>query len=317
MDAIAKRGVVLTPTDLTWDGWIPGMREAGLNYLGLHSSLEGLLSFVQSPKGGAVLEAAERAGIEVDFELHIMSELLPRELFEADPACFRMDENGDRTADANLCVASRAALSIVGENARTHARSLGRFVPMRRYHFWPHDNRPWCHCPSCRELTYSDQYLVFANALCAALREVQPDAQVSYLAYTTTLDAPIGVRPEPGVFLQYAPIYRTYERAMDDPSDYKNRAHVMALQALCKWFRVEEAEALEYWLDVSMFSGWQRPAVRLPFVEENLRRDVAFYLGLGIRRFSAFGVWIDAAYVEAFGEPPLKEYGQALSAAVS
>lgn len=307
-----KKGIVLSPNDFTWDGWLPALREAGLNYVGLHSSLDAITSFLESREGERVLAAADGARIDVNFELHILSDLLPRSLFESDPTFFRVDEEGNRTADANLCVANASALTIVCENTCRHAATLRRFHEIERYYFWPHDNRPWCHCPSCRELSYSEQCLLLMNAMCRALRETQPSAKVAYLAYTTTLAVPSRIAPEDGVFLQYAPIYREYDRALDDPDCEKNWSYVAPLGDLCQFFGTDDAEVLEYWLDVSRFSGWRRPAVRIPFSQEVLERDVSFYAKLGFRRFSTFGVWIDNDYVEQFGVPPLKEYGRVL-----
>jgi hypothetical protein len=153
--------------------------------------------------------------------------------------------------------------------------------------------------------------------MCEALREAQPDAQVAHLAYATTIEAPARVRPARGVFLQYAPIFRCYDHELDDPSCDKNRGHITGLRRLCECFGSESAEVLEYWLDVSLFSSYKKPAIRLPFSEQVLQRDVAFYRGLGIRRFSTFGVYIDADYVRRFGPPPLAEYGRALRSAGS
>lgn len=304
---------MLSPNDLSWGKWIERVQEADLNYVGLHASFGQLLSFLQSQKGASVLAAAARADIEVGFELHILSVLLPRELWEGSPRFFRMDKEGNRTADANFCVSNPTALAIVQENAGQCAETLRQFWDIDRYYFWPDDNRPWCHCPSCRELSPSDQCLVYTNALWEALRRGQPEAKVAYLAYTTTLDVPSRVRHGEGVFLQYAPIYRSYEYPLDDPECEENRYHTEALQALCAFFGAADAQVLEYWLDVSRFSNWRRPVVPLHFSQEILERDVALYAGLGLRRLSTFAVWIDEQYIKAFGEPPLESYGEALS----
>lgn len=311
---ITKRGIVLSPADLDWEGWIEGMQQAGLNYLGLCSSFGDLLGFAVSPRGQAVLAAAVDAGIEVNFEMHVLSSLLPRHLFERSPELFRMDEAGNRTADANFCVSNETARAIVGENAREFSARLRKLGDFGRHYFWPDDYQPWCHCPDCRELTYSDQALTYANLVCEALRKVRPSACVAHLAYGTALEPPTRVRPAEGVFLQFAPIRRRYDAAFDAPDCDENRRHADVLAALLGVFDARQAEALEYWLDVSMFSRWQKPAVRLPFSEEFLQADVAFYRRQGIRRISTFGVYIDAEYVERFGYPPLQEYGAALEA---
>src|SRR5262249_5680569 len=73
-----------------------------------------------------------------------------------------------------------------------------------RYFFWGDDNQPWCRCPRCRELSDSDQALVFENYLLKALRQRDPKAQLAHLAYANTLSPPARVRPELAVFLEYA-----------------------------------------------------------------------------------------------------------------
>jgi hypothetical protein len=309
-----KRGIVLSPADFSWPGWMDAIERAGLNYLGIHSSLGAVVEFLESAVGQRLLREAEPRGIDVNFEMHVMGELLPRELFADAPAMFRMNDAGARTPDANLCVSSHGALAIAQQNALKCAARLRQFRRISRYYFWPHDNKPWCHCPPCRELSASDQALTLANALCESLRSEQPDAEVAYLAYTTTLEAPARVTPHRGVFLQYAPIGRSFEHALDDETCEKNCAHVAGLRRLCQRFEPGRAEVLEYWLDVSMFSHWRKPAVKLPFSEQIVRRDVAFYRAMGFERFSTFGVYIDAEYVRRFGSPPLEAYGRALAA---
>jgi hypothetical protein len=70
--------------------------------------------------------------------------------------------------------------------------------------YWGDDGQPWCRCPKCRELTDSDQALVFENHLIRALRRLDPAAALAHLAYATTLPPPRKVNPEPGIFLEYA-----------------------------------------------------------------------------------------------------------------
>jgi hypothetical protein len=40
-------------------------------------------------------------------------------------------------------------------------------------------------------------------------------------------------------------------------------------------FPAGTAQVLEYWLDVSRFSQWKRPAVRLPWRRDVLEADLA------------------------------------------
>jgi hypothetical protein len=62
------------------------------------------------------------------------------------------------------------------------------------------------------------------------------------------------------------------------------------------------AQVLEYWLDVSRFSKWKRPAVELPWNEGVFLQDAEAYAQLGIRQVTTFAVWTDADYLKHFGE---------------
>ena len=65
-------------------------------------------------------------------------------------------------------------------------------------------------------------------------------------------------------------------------------------------------------MDASMFSRWQRPAVRLPFDEETMRRDVDYYRSLGIGSVTSFACYLDDAYVQRHGMPPVEAYADTL-----
>ena len=84
------------------------------------------------------------------------------------------------------------------------------------------------------------------------------------------------------------------------------------LDANLEVFEPRHAQVLEYWLDVSMFSRWKRPAVKLPWRPEVCADDVQTYASRGIRHVTSFAVMIDSDYVRRFGEPPIEEYGQVL-----
>ena len=71
----------------------------------------------------------------------------------------------------------------------------------------------YCHCEKCRKLSPSDQQLTVLNAMIRRLRQDDPEASLAYLAYINTLTPPETVKPEEGIFLEYAP----YERDMQKP----------------------------------------------------------------------------------------------------
>ncbi len=64
---------------------------------------------------------------------------------------------------------------------------------------------------------------------------------------------------------------------------------------------------------MSRFSGWKRPAVRLPWRRDVLEADLATYAARGIRHITSFAVYIDAEYRARYGEPTfIDEYGAIL-----
>jgi Domain of unknown function (DUF4838) len=307
------RGVVLVPEDLSLADWPERAKNAGLTTIGIHHqhSPGAVIRWVKSDAGQRFLEQSARLGLAVEYELHAMRELLPRTLFAKNPEFFRMDDKGERRPDSNCCVHSDRALEIIGENAVEIARTLRPTTG--RYFYWGDDGQPWCQCPRCRELSPSEQAVVIENRICTALRKGDPRAGVAHLAYLNTLAPPEKTRPDEGIFLEYAPINRRYDIPYDQQRDAKKGDGLDALDANLKVFPKETAQVLEYWLDVSRFSHWKRPAVKLPWNREVILADVKTYRQRGIRHITNFAVWIDADYEQHFGALDfINEFGAGL-----
>src|SRR6516162_11657833 len=82
--ALLTRGVVLVPEDLTLDDWPERAKAAGLTTIGIHhqNSPRAVIDWIRTDAGQWFLGACGRLGLEVEYELHAMKELLPRRLFE-------------------------------------------------------------------------------------------------------------------------------------------------------------------------------------------------------------------------------------------
>jgi len=312
------RGVVVTPSDVrTWD-WPRAVKEAGLNTIALHGPPDDVVAFLGTDRGAAYLEACAALGLQVEYELHAARDLLPRDWFDRDPTMFRMNEHGDRVPDWNLCVHSQRALDIVRERAVAYAEILQPTTG--RYFFWIDDGRPMCRCSRCRGFAESDQALILENALLGALRQVDPWATLAHLAYLNRLSAPSKVRPQPEIFLEYAPILRRHDTPLsqrdacqDRPDAPTHGAQLDALDANLAVFGREGAQVLEYWLDVSRFARWRKENVaELPWNVQVVADDLRTYAARGIRCVTSLAVWIDGAYVRRFGKPPIGQYGTAL-----
>ena len=307
------RGVVLVPEDLSLSDWPERAAAAGLTTVALHHGVSPaqVARFVASPSGQDFLARCARLGLHVEYELHAMRELLPRDLFATQPDVFRMNDRGERTADANLCVDSARALELVAANAARLARELPPTTS--RYFLWGDDGLPWCRCPACRVFSDSEQALLLENHLLRALRQIDPAARLAHLAYANTAAPPQRVKPEPGIFLEWAPIRRRYDAPYDSQNGADASDTLAQLAANLRVFPADTAQALEYWLDVSRFSGWKKPAVRLPWRADLMRADALSYRALGLRHITTFAAWIDADYRERFGDPAaIREYGRIL-----
>jgi len=310
------RGIVLSVEDLATVDWPKLAYENGINTIGTHVFPEQVATFIQSGKGIKFLADCKKYGIEVEHQLHSIGELLPRSLYAEDSTMFRMNESGQRTDDYNLCVHSQKALDIIASNALRYAKLLP--PTNHRYYFWIDDGQPMCHCPECAQYSDSEQSLIVENRMIRELRTFDPDAQLAHLAYHGSLSAPRKVKPAEGIFLEFAPIERSWEKPLAEhaPNDgrdskfLKGVTHLQYLKDNLEVFPVETAVVLEYWLDVSIFSKWKKPAVKLPWNKSVFDADIKTYGELGIRNITTFAVYIDDKYIETYKDLGfLKEYG--------
>jgi len=315
--SIPKKGVVVYPSDLTSIGsekWVKMARDAGINVIGIHSdtfleTVPKLKGFLESQEGTTFLSACMKYGVEVEYEMHILKDLLPRELFKTHPEYFRMDKDGDRNPDFNMCFTADMALEIVKKNAVELAKWLKPTT--HRYFFWVDDRQEYCHCDKCKQYSPSEQVLLYENALLKGLRTYDAAATVAHLAYVETIIPPEKVKPLPGVFLEFAPINRDYTELMSE-------TQINNLKRNLEVFPSETAHILEYWLDVSKFSGWKRENLTQPPWNQHLfAKDVQIYSDEGVQSITTFAAWINADYVKKFGGQHtidlLNNYGEMLN----
>ncbi|MBR6074357.1 MAG: hypothetical protein IKP87_03555, partial [Victivallales bacterium] len=152
-----------------------------------------------------------------------------------------------------------------------------------------------------------------ANAIAAKLEETDPEASVGCIAYHQTIDPPELIRPRRNVFLEFAPIHRCYEHAIDDPNCAVNRQQWKTLLSLLEVFDADKAHILEYWLDSSKFSGWKKPAKKPECRVEIVQKDIEAYYRLGIRSFTTFAVYMDGVYFDTHGDQELRDYAAILN----
>ena len=302
--------------DLMEVDWPSIAKSAHLTTIGTHITPREVERFLKTERGHDFVRKCKKLGINVEHELHALHDLLPRSYFNKNPRMFRMNEKGERVPDWNLCVHSKEALEVVCRNAVRYSRILRPTTG--RYFYWIDDGKPMCRCPKCRGFSDSDQALILENALADALSKEDPRAKVAHLAYSRTISPPTRVAPNSRVFLEFAPIERSWKEPLKkrEVVGRGNLTHGKILDYLdanLEVFRPRTAQVLEYWLDVSLHSRWKRPAKRLPWKPQVFREDIETYAERGIRHVVSFAVWIDGYYVKRFGPPDfVKEYGRIL-----
>lgn len=276
------RSILLFTKDIESLDWRRVAKEAGLSTIAIHpggghlkpTMLPETIAWVKSDVGQKFLRDCEANGIDVEYEVHALRELLPRSLFQTHAEYFRIDKDGMRTPDVNLCVHSHDALDIVARNAIAFSRECKPTTS--RYFFWLDDGGELCHCDKCKHYSPSEQSLLYENHLLARLRKFDPLATLSHLCYSPTLKAPRPekVRPDEGVFLEFAPIARRYDQAYRDQWESTNGAQYLI--ANLEVFPRKTAQVLEYWMDISKASNWKRPFIKLPWHQQVFDGDLAY-----------------------------------------
>lgn len=302
---MTKRSLLIHPDELS-EQWIHDAASLKLDTLALHpvggyratESLKELIALQSDDNYRKLIDLAVSKGLKIEYEFHAAGNLIPRDLFDAHPDWFRMDENGDRQSDYNFCVSNDDALDEAACNALKIAKKL--YKSTDSYYFWLDDKEDkFCMCPKCRMLSPSDQNLKVMNAIIGKLKTFNPDAKLAYLAYQQTKTVPDTIKPEDGIFLEYAPIERDINlTAEEDPkTDNAN------LEKLIGFFGKKDSKVLEYWFDNSKYSEWKKPPKKFTANDRIIKEDMDYYSSLGFEYLSSFACYLGSDYRELFGNP--------------
>lgn len=305
-----KKGLLVHTEELT-KKWIDRMCDAGVEILGIHprggieahKTLAELVDRLDNDaEFRALLDYAAERGLEIEYELHAASYLLPRLLFDTHPEYFRMNENGERVREVNFCFSNEEAVDYAANSALLLADKLYRSAP--RYYFWLDDGKDiGCRCEKCRGMSVSDCQMKVMNRIVRKLREKNKDAQVAYLAYYETVPKPTLFKPEEGIFVEYAPLERDIHKPVRESDELKRE-----ISELISFFGSEGAKALEYWYDNSLFSGWKKPPKKFVPDGNVIKDDLDFYFSLGFDYASSFACFLGEDYEELYGEPDISDF---------
>ena len=311
-----KSSMIIHPEELSRE-WIDKLADAGVGVLGIHprggpiaaETLADLLEQMKSAEYRSLIDYAHSRGLTVEYEFHSLGYLLKRELFAEHPEYFRMNAEGERTADYNLCVSNPDALELLSKNAAEVANAL--YGSTRDFYFWLDDGHGLhCHCPSCKRLSASDQQLTVLNGMLREIRKSIPDARMAYLAYMDSIVPPAEVKPDEGIFLEYAP-FEKYTAKGDDAPELIARESAMLIP-LMKAFDHQPAKVLEYWYDNSMFSAWKKPPKEFKLDGETMRVDIAEYRKMGFDFVATFACFLGKDYEELYGAVDVSPFGEAV-----
>ena len=316
---LKERGIIIHPQECG-DYFASRLEETHLNVLGVHpeggtaahASMENCIKMLETDEWRHFRRRMDKAGIAVEFEMHALSWILNRSLFDKHKEWFRMNEDGVRVPEFNCCASNPDVLDYIRERSAELARI---FHPdTDKYYFWIDDvASASCQCEKCRALSPSDQALTLYNAIADGLSSVNSRAKQSYLAYYATLTVPTNVKNRDNVFLEFAPLARDFDVSLFDESRKKNYSQVKTLPALLDFFGRDDAKVLEYWMDNSLFSGWKKPPKELHFNAKTCEADVNRYKELGFTSITSFGCFLGEDYRDLYGDADLSKYDRILN----
>lgn len=316
---LKERGIIIHPQECG-DYFASRLEETHLNVLGVHpeggtaahASMENCIHMLETDEWRHFRRRMDKARIAVEFEMHALSWILNRSLFDKHKEWFRMNEDGVRVPEFNCCASNPDVIDYIRERSAELARI---FHPdTDKYYFWIDDvASASCQCEKCRALSPSDQALTLYNAIADGLSSVNSRAKQSYLAYYATLPVPTNVKKRDNVFLEFAPLARDFDVSLFDERREKNYSQVKTLPALLDFFGRDDAKVLEYWMDNSLFSGWKKPPKKLHFNAKTCEADVNRYKELGFTSITSFGCFLGEDYRDLYGDADLSEYDRILN----
>ncbi len=304
--------LLIHPNELS-KKWIDRMVENNISTIALHPAggekahleLHEMIKNLEVDEYRALIDYAVEKGLYIEYEMHAMRYLLPECEFESHPEWFRMNSEGIRCADKNCCCSNEKVLDYVAEKAAELVKKLYRNT--NRIYIWLDDGKDTlCHCSECKKLSPSDQQMKVLNHILKRLKKDNENAQLAYLAYCDTILPPEKVKPEQGIFLEYAPYERDFHAPIED------NEQIESLGDLLDFFGTDNSRVLDYWYDNSFYSKYKKPPAKFIPDKFVIEADFKYYTSLGIRELAGFACYLGADYEELYGEPDISDIGNFL-----
>jgi|GEM_PF-5087273 len=221
---------------------------------------------------------------------HNIPRLLPRDLFLDHPEYFRMDDDGQRRTDGNLCVSNPDAVAILISNAVAEIRAADR--PIELYSIQGED-RPegsWCRCPDCRSMSPLEQNVLLCRAVADGLSQAGIDrTRVGLAAYQSTIEPSISPAALPdGCFVHFAPRERSYAEPLMTGVNCEYAEHLANWSAL---LGDDTVAVIEYYTDAVRFASLPVPLTRVIAADLRAYRDRGATAWLRVLFMSRYCWW--------------------------
>lgn len=184
-----------------------------------------------------------RLGGEVYPGAHSWAGLVPPDrYFETNPEYFALVD-GERTP-RQLCTSNPAVITLVAQAIiAAHEADPSRTW----FGIGPNDGGGFCECENCRaldagdwdpfsgEISITDRFLTFANAVAAQVHEVYPDIRFAFYVYHNYMRPPVRVMPDPSIVPAIAPIALCRLHGMGNPVCPERNYHRFLIR---EWTRI-------------------------------------------------------------------------------
>ena len=249
------------------------VRSIGFHFNPYESNYKDYFNFIDNNRN--LIDEIQSNFINVEHYLHIVSYLVPRELINEHHELFRMNENGERVNDYNLCVSSNEALKMVENNSYTLAKFLKQ--KSNYYHLYVDDNlgkRVICNCDKCKKYNEFEQQKIIYDSILKGLKKYNKNAKLSFLVYgNSNLD----IELNDDYFIEYAPFIKNHYLPITNKENERSRNEFLKLNK-----RYNDIHVLEYFLSYDFD--------RYLIDDSKVKNDLLFYKNNGIKYLSTFVV---------------------------